>query len=153
MRSDRRGIVLPAVLAVLVPLSAISALALLEAAQELRVSALASDRVVARARAIEGLGHVWTPTDPAELCLRPPSLPRTVSLAAVGGGAILIRWHHLGRGLIRADVEGRGGRGAIARLSAHLRPDSLAIPPAFGCPTATRLVPATGAWLEGHPEG
>jgi hypothetical protein len=153
MRSGRRGIVLPAVLAVLVPLSAISALALMEAAQELRVSALASDRVVARAGAIEGLGHVWSPSDPAELCLRPPSLPRTVARMASGGGSIIIRWHHLGRGLIRADVEGRGRRGAVTRLTAHLRPDSVAAPPGIGCPSATSLVPATGDWLEGHPEG
>lgn len=153
MRSDRRGVALPAVLAVLVPMSALSALALLDAAQEARIAGLAADRVVARARAIEGLSGVWTPADPAGLCLRPPSLPQVASPPAAGAGAFTIRWHHLGRGLIRADVEGAGRQGARVRLSAYLRPDSLPPPPAVGCPAATRLVPAAIDWVEGHPEG
>jgi hypothetical protein len=152
--ADRRGIILPAVLAALVALALLSALALLDAVQEWRVAGLADDQVLARAAMEEGLDALGHPGDLAFLCLSPPLARQTGAGTAAGGGRYLLHWTHLGRGLVRAEVEGRGRVGARARAIALLRPDSTAwVSGVFGCPTATRLAPAGTGWVTVHPTG
>lgn len=153
MRSDRPGIVLPAVLAVLVCLALLSALALMSAAQEERVAGLAQDRLLARAAALEGLTLLGSPGDVGELCLRPPLAPLETTRPAVSGGSLRLRWRHFGRGLTRVEIEGRGRSGSRWRLWGYLRPDPATDSLPFGCPGALRLVPVGPGWLEGHPEG
>jgi hypothetical protein len=153
MRGDRRGIILPTVLAVLVTTAMLSALVLFSAAQEQRVAGLAMDRLRARAAAMEGLAQASAPPDPEELCLRPPLAPMEVLRTTVSGGTVRLRWRHLGAGLVRFEVEGRGGQGSRWRFLGYLRPDPPPTSLPFGCPGATRLVPVGPRWLDGHPEG
>lgn len=153
MRGDRRGIILPAVLAVLITTAMLSALVLFEAAQEQRVAGLAQDRLLARAAAMEGLLHAGAPPDVEELCLRPPLAPMEMVRPTTSGGTVRLRWRHLGAGLARLEVEGRGQQGSRWRYLGYLRPDPPPAPLAFGCPGATRLVPVGPRWLDGHPEG
>ena len=153
MRGDRRGIILPTVLAVLLTTAMLSALVLIAAAQEQRVAGLAQDRLRARAAAIEGLLLAGAPPDVEELCLRPPLAPMEVARATVSGGTVRLRWRHLGAGLVRLEVEGRGAQGSRWRDQGYLRPDPAPAPLPFGCPGATRLKPVGARWLDGHPEG
>jgi hypothetical protein len=153
MRGDRRGIILPAVLAVLVTTALLSALVLFDAAQDQRVAGMAQDRLRARASAIEGVQFVGAPGDVEALCIRPPLSPVERVRPTTSGGTVLLRWRHLGAGLVRVEVEGRGSQGSRWRYLGYLRPDPP--PPALplGCPGATRLLPVGSRWLEGHPEG
>lgn len=154
MRSDRRGIVLPAILSVILAMAALSSLALFEAVQEARVAGLAQDRAIARAAAMEGVAFVWAPSDLVGLCLRPPVAEMVENRPALSGGTVRLSWRHLGSGSVLAEIEGRGSRGTRHRYRAHLRPDSAGgSAGVFGCPSATRLEPAGTRWLEGHPEG
>lgn len=154
MPGARRGIVLPAVLAVLVALALLSSLALFDAVQEWRVAGFADDQVLARAALDEGLDAAIAPPDLAFLCLSPPLARQVHAGAAAGGGRYRLEWSHLGAGLVRAEVEGRGRIGGRARAVALLLPDSaawaLGVP---GCPTATRLRPAGSDWVTAHPAG
>jgi hypothetical protein len=150
----KRGIVLPAVLAVLVLLALLSALALGTAVQEYRVATLAEDAVRARAAAGRGLSEVAAPPDLIALCVGGPGLEQLRVLPSEAGGSAIIRWRALGGGVVRAEVEGRGQHGARHRLLALQVPDSAErVVGLFRCPAATRLVPVPGRWVEGHPEG
>jgi hypothetical protein len=146
--------VLPAVLAALVALALLSALALFDAVQEWRVAGLGDDRIIAQAALHEGLDALPQPTDLALLCVTPAVAPQARAGASTGGGSYHLAWSHVGGGLVRAVIEGRGRAGARARAIALLRPDSLdRSSGALQCPTATRLVPAGEGWLTAHPEG
>jgi hypothetical protein len=153
MRGDRRGIILPAVLAVLLTTAMLSALVLFDAAQDQRVAGFAQDHLRARAAAAEGLIHAGAPPDAEELCLRPPLAPMEVVRTTVSGGTVRLRWRHVGAGLVRLEVEGRGQLGGRRRVFGYLRADPLPASLPFGCPGATRLVPIGPSWLDGHPEG
>jgi hypothetical protein len=154
MRSARQGIALPVVLGVVVVLSALSALALFDAVQESRVAALAQDRVVARAAALEGISRLWQPLDLALLCLSPPVSAQRATVALPSGARLTVRWRHLGEGLVVAEVEGRGVRDTRHRLRGYLTPDSVErVGGLLRCPAATRLRTAGPGWLGGHPEG
>lgn len=154
MRGDRRGIVLPAVLATIVALGLLASLALFDAVLEWRVAGLAEDQVLARAALLEAIDGAASPPDLAALCLRPPLAPQSGSGTAAAGGSWRVRWHHLGGGLVRAELEGRGRMGSRARAIALVVPDSGdRSSGGYGCPAATRLLPAGPGWLEGHPEG
>ncbi len=132
----------------------LSALALFGAATEVRVAALAVDRIIARSAGLEGLGHLHSPPDLAELCVAPPLVAMERVITSLSGGSARLRWRHLGAGMVRVDVEGMGRIGARHRLVALVRVDSSGPSASFtGCPTSTRLVPAGPGWLEGHPEG
>jgi len=146
--------VLPAVLAVMLALALLAALALFDAVQEWRVSMLASDRVVARAAAIEALGAAASPPALAALCLSPPLAEQAASVPVAGTGGARLAWRHLGLGSVLADVTGTGPHGTRVRLLALLAPDSSETTSGlFRCPNATRLVPRGTRWVEGHPEG
>jgi hypothetical protein len=153
MRGDRPGIILPTVLAVLLTTAMLSALVLLDASLEQRVAGLAQDRLRARAAALEGLIHAGAPADVAELCLRPPLAPMEAERGAASGGSVRLRWRHLGGGLVRVEIEGRGRQGSRWRYLGYLRPDPPPFPLPFGCSGATRLMPVGPRWLDGHPEG
>ncbi len=154
MRSGRRGIVLPVVLAVILAMAALSALALFDAVQEARVAGLAQDRAVARAAALEGIGFVWAPPDIEALCLMPPVAEVEEIRGAFSGGSVRLVWRHLGAGTMLGMIEGLGARGTRHRFRAYLTPDSTEFSAGvFRCPGATRLGPAGPDWLEGHPEG
>lgn len=154
MRSDRRGMALPTVIAVLTALALLSALALFDAVQESRVASLAGDRVQAQAALLEGLAAAARPPALATLCVQPPLAAMTRSGASVGRGRYGVVWRHLGRGLVLAEVEGRGAQGGRARVRLLLRPDSGAVVSGlYGCPAAARLRPAGPDAREWHPEG
>ena len=154
MSGVRRGVVLPIVLAAILALGFLASLALFDAVLEWRVAGLAEDQVVARAAAVEGTDAVADPPDLPGLCVRPPLAWEERAGTTVGGGRFLVRWQHLGDGLVRAEVEGTGRIGARARVIALVRPDSSErVSGLFRCPSAIRLVPAGPRWLEMHPEG
>jgi hypothetical protein len=151
---SRPGIVLPAVLAVLVALAMLSALMLLDAVQESRVSALAADAVRARAAALRGVAIAHSPPDLAALCVSGPLVAQTRMSPGADGSITMVRWRSVREGLVRAEIEGRGRSGARLRLLAELWPDSSErVMGLFRCPDARRLRPVPGVWLEGHPEG
>jgi hypothetical protein len=150
----RRGIVLPAVLAVLVALAMLSALMLLDAVQESRVSALAADAVRARAAAQRGAALAHAPPDLAALCVSGPLVEQSRTSAGADGSTATVRWRSVGDGLMRAEIVGRGRNGARHRLLAELWPDSAErVMGLYRCPDARALRPVPGGWLEGHPEG
>lgn len=154
MRGARRGFILPVVLAAIVALGLLAGLALFDAVQEWRVASLADDRALARAALLEGLDAVARPPALAALCVSPPLAAQSVAGTAAGGGGWQVRWQHVGEGLVRAEVTGRGRTGAASRALALVVPDS--VTRASGllqCATATRLVPAGAGWIEAHPEG
>lgn len=154
MLRARHGIVLPAVLAVLLALALLSALILLDAVQESRVSALAADAVRARAAALRGVALVHSPPDIATLCVSGPLAEQILTSAGVDGSTTRVRWRSVREGLVRAEIEGRGRSGARHRLLAELWPDSSErVMGLYRCPDARRLRPVPGGWLEGHPEG
>lgn len=154
MRSDRRGMALPTVIAVVTALALLAALALFDAVQESKVASLAGDRVHARAALLEGLGAAAHPPSLAALCVQPPLAATTQTGASVGRGRYGVVWRHLGRGLVLAEVEGRGAQGGRARLRLLLRPDSGAVVAGlYGCPAARGLAPAGPEAREWHPEG
>lgn len=151
---SRRGIVLPAVLAVMVALALLVALAVFDAVQEWRVSTFAVDRVVSRAAALAALGAARQPPDIAALCVAPPLAGQTSSPGVPGAGTARVVWRHLGGGSIRAEITGAGPHGTRTRLLVLLRPDSSeTVSGLFRCPGARQLVPAGPRWVEGHPEG
>lgn len=150
----RRGIVLPVVLAVMVTLALLSSLALFDAVQEWRVAGLADDQLRARAALLEGLDAAAHPPDLAYLCVSAATNRQSAAGPAAGGGRYLLEWAHLGGGLVRATVSGRGRVGARAGAIALLRPDSSGhLGPGFACPTATRLGPAGPGWATTLPGG
>lgn len=150
----RRGIVLPAVLAVLMALAMLSALMLLDAVQESRVSALAADAVRARAAAQRGVALAQAPPDIAALCVSGPLVEQMAASPGADGSLVTVRWRSVGEGLIRAEIVGRGRSGARHRLLADLWPDSAErVMGLYRCPDARGLRPVPGGWLEGHPEG
>lgn len=154
MPGPRRGIVLPAVLAVLVLLGLLSALVLASAVQEWRVATLAEDAVRARAASLRGLGAIPFPPDLAALCVGGPGVEQEAEVPWLAGGAGRVRWRALGGGLVQAEVEGWGRHGGRARLLALQVPDSTEREGGLlRCPGASRLVPVPGRWVEGHPEG
>jgi hypothetical protein len=145
---------LPTVIAVVTALALLAALALFDAVQESRVASLAGDRVHARAALLEGLGAAAHPPSLAALCVQPPLAATTQTGASVGRGRYAVVWRHLGRGLVLAEVEGRGAQGGRARLRLLLRPDSGAVVAGlYGCPAARGLQPAGTEAREWHPEG
>jgi hypothetical protein len=145
---------LPTVIAVVTALALLAALALFDAVQESRVASLAGDRVHARAALLEGLGAAAHPPSLAALCVQPPLAATTQTGASVGRGRYGVVWRHLGRGLVLAEVEGRGAQGGRARLRLLLRPDSGAVVAGlYGCPAARGLEPAGPEAREWHPEG
>ena len=152
--AHRRGIVLPAVLAVLVALMLLSALALSGALLEWRVATLASDAVRARAAAMRGLASVGRPPDLPALCVSGPLTAQQLALPAVQGTTATVAWRSLGGGVVRVDVVGRGIHGANHRVWALMVPDtaerSMGL---FRCPAATRLMPVPGPWQGRHPAG
>jgi hypothetical protein len=151
---NRRGIALPMVLGVLVALGLLSALSLADATRDWRVATLAQDALLARAAALSALAAAGDPPDLAVLCSSGPMATQVRVLALDGGSSATLGWRALQPGLVRADIEGRGLHGARHRLQAYLAPDSAErVMGLFRCPTATRLVPAAGRWLDGHPEG
>jgi len=150
----RRGIVLPAVLAVLVALMLLSALALSEAMIEWRVATLADDAVRARSAALRGLAVTGNPPDLAALCAAGPLAVQRRDLPVVAAARAGVSWRQLGGGVVRAEVEGEGIHGARHRLWVLLVPDSAErVMGLFRCPRATRLVPVPGRALDRHPEG
>jgi hypothetical protein len=145
---------LPTVIAVVTALALLGALAVFDAVQESRVASLAGDRVEARAALLEGIAAASNPPSVVALCVQPPLAAMTRSGASVGRGRYGVVWRHLGRGLMLAEVEGRGVRGARARLRLLLRPDSGAVVSGlYSCPAAQRLLPAEPEATEWHPEG
>lgn len=154
MPAGRRGIALAAVLAAVVTLGLLGALALADAVLETRVSALAVDRVVARAALHHGLDAMDLPPALADLCAAAVLSPQERSGAAGAGGRYRLVWTHLGAGAVRVLVSGEGRQGARIRVVALMRPDSTALVSGFfRCPSATRLIPAGPGWLQVHPEG
>ena len=154
MSGVRRGMVLPIVLSAIVALGLLASLGLFDAVQEWRVAGLADDRVLARAAVLEGLDAVPRPPDLAGLCVRSPLAWMERSGASAAGGRYRVRWQHLGRGLVRAEVEGTGRVGGRSRAIALVEPDSSEWTGGlYRCDSAARLVPAAAAWLETHPEG
>ncbi|MBP7549630.1 MAG: hypothetical protein KA761_05040 [Gemmatimonadaceae bacterium] len=154
MRGDRRGIILPAVLASLVLLALLSSLALFDAVQEWRVAGLGDDQLVARAALFEGVDRVASPGDLPLLCVSAPSARQLATGAASGGGRFQVRWSHLGGGLVRAEVEGFGRSGARSGAIALVRPDSTDhLAGMVVCSRATRLDPAGPGWLVTRPGG
>lgn len=152
--ASRRGIALPAVLAAVVTLGLLGGLALADAVLESRVSALATDRVVARAALGSALDGLASPPDLAALCAAPVLRPQRAEGAADVDGRYRIVWTHLGDGAVRALVTGEGRMGARQRAIALLRPDSTVRVSGFlRCDSATRLMPAGAGWLQVHPEG
>ncbi len=154
MRGARRGIILPVVLAAIVALGLLASLALFDAVQEWRVAGFADDQLLARAALLEAIDATASPPDLPGLCVRPALAPQLASGVAVAGGGWRVRWHHMGGGLVRAELEGRGRLGSRSRAIALVVPDSGdRSSGGYGCPAATRLVPAGTGWLEGHPDG
>jgi hypothetical protein len=150
----RRGIVLPAVLAVLIALALLSALALWDAVLDWRAASYADDALRARAAAMQGLAAVGQPPDLPSLCVSGPLAAQWEELPVEQGTTASVSWRSLGGGMVRVDVEGRGIHGARYRAWALLAPDtaerSMGL---FRCPGATRLVPVPGHWRGRHPEG
>jgi hypothetical protein len=145
---------LPAVLAVLVALALLSALMLLDAVQEARVSGLAADAVRARAAAYRGVALAHAPPDLATLCVSGPLAEQSRTSPGADGSTATVRWRSARDGLIRAEIEGRGRTGARHRLLAEMWPDSAErVMGLYRCPDARVLRPVPGGWLEGHPEG
>ncbi len=154
MRGARRGIVLPIVLAAILSLGLLSSMVLFDAVQEWRVAGLAEDQLLARAAAIEGTDAVAEPPDLVGLCVRPPLASQERLGTARSGGSFRVVWQHLGDGLVRAEVEGRGRIGGRSRVIALVSPDtSERRSGLFSCAAASRLTPAASHWLEAHPEG
>lgn len=154
MPVGRRGIALAAVLAAVVTLGLLGALALADAVLETRVSAMAADRVVARAALYEALDAMDVPPSLADLCASAVLSPQARTAPAGAGGRYRIAWTHLGEGAVRVLVTGEGRQGARIRAVALVRPDSTALTSGFfRCPSATRLIPAGPGWLQVHPEG
>lgn len=154
MRGARRGFILPVVLAAIVTLGLLGGLALFDAAQEWRVAALAEDAAVARAAMLEGVDAVSDPPALAALCVSPPLATQARDGASAGGGRWQARWQHVGEGVVRAEVTGRGPAGATSRAVALVVPDSVGrVAGLWPCPAASRLVPAGPSWVEAHPEG
>jgi hypothetical protein len=153
LSSARRGIALPAVLAVLVALALLSSLSLADAVREWRVATLAEDAVRARAAGLAAMAQAAHPPDLATLCLSGPLVEqRRAFVMPHGTGSVT--WRPLANGVFRAEAEGKGLHGARHRLQAVLVPDSTERAMAlFRCPAATRLRPVAGRWLDGHPEG
>lgn len=150
----RPGIALPMVLTVVVALGLLSALSLTEAVREWRVATLAEDALRARAAALRALTETAAPPDLPALCVSGPLALQTRILDLPPAASAAISWRSLRPGLVRAAVEGRGVHGARYRLQAYLRPDSAErVMGLFRCPAATRLEPASGRWVDGHPEG
>lgn len=146
--------ILPAVLASLVLLGLLSSLALFDAVQEWRVAGLGDDQLLARAALLEGLDRVASPGDLPLLCVSAPVAGQQASGTAVGGGRFLVRWTHLGGGLVRAEVQGLGRSGARSGAIALLRPDSTDhLAGMVVCSRATRLDPAGPGWLVTPPDG
>lgn len=153
-RAPRRGIALPAVLAVLVALGLLSALALTDAVRDWRVATLAEDAVRARAAALSALAAAAQPVDLGALCLAGPLAEQSMDVASAPGTRAHVRWRSLQPGIVRAEIEGEGSQGARHRMQALLTPDSAErVMGLFRCPSATRLRPAAGRWTDGHPEG
>lgn len=153
-RTRRPGIALPAVLMVVVALAMLSALAFSEAVREWRVASLAEDAVQARAASLTAMASSRVPPDLAALCVSGPLMTQGRAVPVAAGGSASLRWRSLGGGVIRVEAEGRGRFGARARLQALLVPDSTERSMGLlRCPDARRLVPVTGRWLDGHPEG
>lgn len=154
MRGDRRGVILPAVLASLVLLGLLSSLALFDAVQEWRVAGLGDDQLLARAALLEGVDRVASPGDLPLLCVSSPMAWQLTFGSASGGGRFRVHWTHLGGGLVRAEVVGLGRSGARSGAIALVRPDSTDhLAGMVVCPRATRLEPAGPGWLVAPPEG
>lgn len=142
------------VLMVVVALAMLSALAFSEAVRDWRVASLAEDGVHARAAALSALAESRVPPDLAGLCVSGPLAPQQRTVPLHGGASAVVRWRALGGGVVRAEAEGRGRFGARTRLHALLVPDSAERSMGLlRCPDARRLVPVTGRWQDGHPEG
>jgi hypothetical protein len=154
VRRPRRGIALPAVLAVSVALAALAALALFDAAEGSRLAGLAGERALVRGVALEAAAAAAVPPDAGALCLRGPTAPLQGSARTSRGVRIQVAWRHLGDGLIRAEVELQGPRGTRERLLLLQRPDSATRDPGYlDCARARRLVPAAPEAAERTPEG
>lgn len=154
MRGARRGFILPVVLAAIVALGLLAGLALFDSVQEWRVAALADDQAIARAALLEGVDAVARPPALATLCVSPPLAMQAGEGSAAGGGRWQVRWGHVGEGLVRAEVTGRGPAGSASRALALVVPDTVVrVSGLLQCASATRLVPAGAAWIEAHPDG
>jgi hypothetical protein len=154
MLRPRRGIVLPAVLAVMLALVLLAGLALFDAVQEWRVATLAVDRVVSRAAALAALEGAVRPPALAVLCVSPPLAEQSAVARIPGPGAGRLAWRHLGGGSVLAEVTGTGSHRTRTRLLALLTPDSSeTVSGLFRCSRATRLLPLGTRWVEGHPDG
>jgi hypothetical protein len=151
---NRKGIALVAVLLVVVALSMLSALAFSEAIRDWRVASLAEDAVHARAGAMAALAASRVPPDLPGLCVSGPLVSQEQAVPVASGASATVRWRALGGGVVQVDAEGRGRFGARARFQALFVPDSTELTMGLlRCPDARRLLPVTGRWQDGHPEG
>lgn len=149
-----RGIALPMVLLVLLALGVLSSLALGDAIQAYRAAGLAGDALHARAAAHRGLALAFVPPDLALLCLQPPHAEMVRSVTFEDGLRARLAWRALTSRVLQLEVTGHGHRGARVRLIGRLTPDSLPGDPwVFGCPAATKLLPAGTDWWFRHPAG
>ncbi len=153
-RPVRRGIALPAVLAVIVALGLLSSLALSDAVRDWRVATLAEDAVRARAAALEALAAARAPVDLQALCLLGPLGEQESQVVTGPGSSGRVRWRMPQAGIVLVDAEGVGAHGARHRLHALLRPDTAErVSGLYRCPDASRLVRAAARWTDGDPEG
>jgi hypothetical protein len=150
----RKGIALPAVLLVTLALALLSGFAFTEAVRDRRVATLAQDAVHARAAALTGLAEAGHPPDLAMLCVSGPLASQSREMTGAMGTHAVLRWRAMGGGVTWVEAEGRGRHGARRRLLGLMVPDSAErTMDLFRCPAALRLVPVSGRWRDGHPEG
>jgi hypothetical protein len=142
------------VLLVLLALGLLSSLALGDALQAYRAAGLAGDALHARAAAHRALALAFGPPDLALLCLQPPHAEMVRNVTFADGSGARVSWRALTSRVQQVEVTGHGTRGARVRLIGRLTPDSLPAEPwVFGCPAATRLLPAGSDWWFRHPAG
>jgi len=150
----RAGIALPMVLLVLLALGLLSSLVLSDAVQASRAARLAGDGLQAKAAAHRALPLAFQPPNLALLCLQPPHAEMVRDVTFDDGVRARLSWRTLPTRVIQLEVTGHGERGARARLLGRLAPDSIPTDSwVFGCPAATRLVPAGPDWWLRHPAG
>lgn len=125
MPGRRRGFILVQVLLVVLVVAAWATLLLSQAAAAARTAGALEDQLQARIALAEGMLAVARPPDLRMLCLSPPLSSQRISRGAADGGAVVVRWRHLGDALVLAEVDAEGPLGARARRIAWLAADSI----------------------------
>lgn len=151
MYRSRQGFLLLQVLVVVSLMAAWAALVAARAGASVHQSALMLDDVRARLALGVGLEAILDPPDLPILCLSGPLTGVRRRWTLPDGGAIEVRWRHLGAAVILAEIDASGPAGGRRRSLAWLTPDSVEQSPGAMRCTGSRLRPLSSGAVFPRP--